>query len=381
MRLRLILLLTLFFASHASACMWDYDTLRDEQRGLPGVLEIINGHYEQRSDFFYRDRIAKMQTLLAADPNNQPAIDNLAVALFRVGQREQAIATLVDKERRFPNQYTTASNLATFYMLSGDSASAVPLLEKALQINLNAHFGREKYQLQLAKFLIEAAAAHEYPTKDFLGVDPFASRYPPTTQPDDEPPFADPAFVHSHWNQAVPLTPEQDAAMKGILGMIRFGTNRSPDLFYALGNLLTAKGDRNLATRAYARAVALKHPRAKEIEELSKQIRGSIAKDGPTDESIQQEWQAGQAWADSYMAYSDALIRAGKDSEDESNFATFYRSAGSQTAPLGFAWRDWLPKRTSGYEILVYGLLLLIPVLILRFTWQSIRRRRKRVAA
>jgi hypothetical protein len=35
----------------ASACLWDYDTLRDERRGLPGIAEVLAGQWEKHSQF------------------------------------------------------------------------------------------------------------------------------------------------------------------------------------------------------------------------------------------------------------------------------------------------------------------------------------------
>ena len=354
-----VILLT---AIPASACMWDYDTLRDEQKGLPGVLEILSGRYEQRSLFFYRDRIEKMRKLLAAKPDDQAAIDNLAVALYRTNEKDNAIAVLLDKEKRFPDQYTTSSNLATFYMLSGDSASAVPLLEKAIKINPDAHFGREKYQLQLAKFLVEAAKQKEYPTDDFLGttlLQAAESRY-------------------TNWSKPGDLASEDAKAMQGILGMIRFGTDGSPDLWYALGNLLMKKGDRHLAVRAYNRAIETGHPRANEIKDLAKTAESSISEGQPvmpTPEQIRKERDAGMAWSREYMAYTDNLIRAGKDPENESNFESFYDRAGRATIPVPFDWREWFNAHRFPTTLLLAVGALLAAIATLRLA-RTLRRRR-----
>lgn len=60
-----IILLTL--CSSCLACLWDYDTLRDEKRGLPGVAEVLAGQWERHSDFFYQQRIKAMRENLAGD--------------------------------------------------------------------------------------------------------------------------------------------------------------------------------------------------------------------------------------------------------------------------------------------------------------------------
>jgi len=379
MRFRNVLIAVLLLVSTATACIWDNDTLRDEQRGLPGVFEVLVGQYERRSDFFYHDRIDKMKALLARDANNESAYDNLAVALFRVGQHDQAIATLAEKEKRFPDRYTTASNLATFHMLSGDSASAIPLLEKALKVNPDAHFGREKYQLMLAKYLVAAKDAEEYSTEDFLGNQPF--RTLPSTNPatPSETKLApNYKFAFANWHEAEPLGDEDAAAMKGILGMIRFGTDKSPDLYYALGNLLTKRGDRNLAVRAYARAIDLMHPRSADIKDLSRLVGGIISGEKPTLEVMQKERDAGQAWAKKYMDYTDDLIRARKDPEDEKNFDKFYQRAGVSMPGMGFSLSDWIPNRASGVAM---GIIVVSALgMTLTTSWLIRRWRRWRAA-
>ena len=39
-------------ASPAMACLWDTDTLLDEQRGMPTIFSILAGKWERHSVFF-----------------------------------------------------------------------------------------------------------------------------------------------------------------------------------------------------------------------------------------------------------------------------------------------------------------------------------------
>lgn len=326
-------------ATHA--CIWDKDTLRDEMRGLPGVAEALAGKFEKRSEFFYRDRVARMERWL----DDHESIDNLAVALFRIGEFDRAVTVLQDKEKRFPDQYTTSSNLATFYMLHGDSPSAIPLLEKALKINPNAHFGREEYQLKLARFLVASATQPVDPhVRDFLGQSAFgdASVRPSTkpVDPDDYEPTG-----RGFRGGILLSAKESEKAIAAIVGMIRFGTENSPDLYYALGNLLAQRGtargfdtgDKHLAIRAYLRAIDLKHPQAEKIkrlaEVLAQQIENEETLEFQQNEFVK-ERAAGQAWAQAYMDFSDQLIRDGKDPDLESNYEPFYAKHGVAVVPM-----------------------------------------------
>jgi tetratricopeptide (TPR) repeat protein len=351
----------------ARACIWDYDTLRDEQRGLPGVAEALAGRFEKRSLFFYQDRVARMQAHLQSKPDDLAAIDNYAVALFRVGQTDRAVAVLLDKEKRFPDQYTTASNLATFYMLSGDSASAIPLLEKALRINPDAHFGREEYQLKLARHLVDLAAhPGEIPESDFLGVRWYS-------QPASMPSGTTRPFVPRIVSRS---GKEVDAkAIDAIVGMIRFGTEQSPDLFLALGNQLRLRGDQHLAVRAYSRAIELGHPQADLIREAAGAAVRLLHPESTLEAQIEEfnvDRKQAAVWADAYMAYADQLIRDGRNPDDESLYTAFYRDNGPATPTVGFTLGERIDRvlprgqydRSTALLIIILCLGLLAVVLI-----------------
>ena len=81
--LAIVMLLTL--APPASACLWDNDTLMDEQRGLPSVAAVLAGKWERHSAFFYEQRILASRKKLDADPKNLAAMDDFAVALEKTG--------------------------------------------------------------------------------------------------------------------------------------------------------------------------------------------------------------------------------------------------------------------------------------------------------
>lgn len=339
-------LLAILWATHSvTACIWDKDTLRDEMRGLPGVAELLAGRFEKRSEFFYRDRVARMERWLVDHPDDQDAIDNFAVALFRVDQFERAVAVLQEKEKRFPDQYTTASNLATFYMLHGDSVSAIPLLEKALHINPNAHFGREQFQLQLAKFLVASATQPtDLRVRDFLGQSGFGdASIRPSTNPID-PEDYEPLGRGFRGGIDLPQA-TRDKALAAIVGMIRFGTENSPDLYYALGNLLAQRGenrgyntgDKHLAIWAYLRAIELHHPQAEKVRRLAEVLSQQIESEEDLElhaAQFAEERAAGHAWALAYMDFSDQLIRDGQDPDLEANYAPFYKKNGVAVVPI-----------------------------------------------
>ena len=137
------------------ACMWDYDTIRDEKRGLPGIAEILAGRFEKHSRFFYEQRVVCMTTLLRSDPKNLDAWDNLAVAYEKLDDRDKAIETILKKNRIASGQYTTYANLGTFYLHKGDLENGILAIRKAIEINPDAH-SDGRISAQVAEFLLAA---------------------------------------------------------------------------------------------------------------------------------------------------------------------------------------------------------------------------------
>lgn len=371
-----MILVLLSLSPVARACIWDYDTLRDEQRGLPGVLEALTGRFERRSEFFYRDRIQRMERHRVASPFDLAAIDNHAVALFRIGEIDRAIEMMKEKESRFPNQYTTSSNLATFYMLSGQVEPAIPLLEKALTINPNAHFGRERFQLELAKHLVDpnrnqstliqhdSAEPREIELKDFLQV---TWSKLVLKHKDDDANHAVPWIVVNPGKE----TPE---AVTAIIGMIRFGTEQSPDLYLALGNQLTMRGDLHLAVRAYFRAIEEGHPDSRHIEVVVERLVDRLWPETTVAherERFEAERVEARRWSQAYQDHADQLIRDGGNPDLEANYESFYAQHGKSSLNLipttGERLRGWLnlnphqmSKLVTFFAILAAGIAILL---------------------
>lgn len=137
-----------FFAlpplSHA--CLWDRDTIASEKARFPGVEEVIFGNFPRHSKEFYEWRKATSEAALTSDPSNLALYDDLAVAQHKLGDHEGAIATMKKKDAIKPGLYEMLSNTGTFYIYTGNLTAALEQIDKALAVNPNAHFGREKYQ-------------------------------------------------------------------------------------------------------------------------------------------------------------------------------------------------------------------------------------------
>lgn len=264
----------------AVACLWDYDTIKMERYRFPETLELITGKFLRHSPEFYKWRIKNRIYRLEKEPSNLNLLDDLAVAYDKTGQHELAIATAQRAEKLQPNRYETVANLGTFYLHSGKFAEGITHIERALKINPEAHFGREKYQKLLVEYLLQrrengplnlplsTVCFRDAPiatTKQPIPVSPLPGEIAVTDT------FAD--FLVSL--EAAPSTENDEeqpnirrgldadtaaAALKGVLGMMKFGKYDSPILLETLGVLL-ARGEENnksdgklLAARAFLKA-------------------------------------------------------------------------------------------------------------------------------
>jgi len=272
----LLALLLSSLAAPAAACLWDYDTLQMERERFPGALELIVGKFLRHTDEFYEWRVKDRRAKIAAhdagekkltDEDLARAYDDLAAALDKLKRHDEAIATIRKKAERLPKtgEYETHANLGTFLAHSGRLEEGVAELKRAIEINPEAHFGREKYQVLLIEYVIEKRGQNEanslplLPDQRLNFVNDTAAcgfaEWVLARNGLDQPPYEDPETKKS---KPTETDAELDRAIKGVLGMMRFGDYRSPVLLEALGDLLLARSSQKdaklLAARAYLKA-------------------------------------------------------------------------------------------------------------------------------
>ncbi len=366
MRVRLIAML-LLLAAPAAACIWDYDTLRDEQRGLPDVAAVLVGKVERHSDFFYEQRIERMREHLAEQPDDLDAIDNLAVAHEKLGDFDRAIDLLTPIVEANPERYTALANLGTFhlhrYLKHGSSADlniGITFIERAIEVNPDAHFGREKYQLALAEHIRDGKPG-SFVMPMLLG-----PRYDELLNEPEEL-----ARVMEGVLRGRNVSGDEiDQAVAGIVGMIRFGTGTSPHLFEALGDLLAARGDKHLAVRSYLRARELGQAEAGDIDALLEQIHGEPS-EADVAADLAKERQQADAWVTAFRSYEDDLIRQGGNPTEAGFYDAFYEQQGLAEMELGFAIEDHVPRSPANrlaLLVLTGGVMLVIGLVLLRLS-------------
>lgn len=252
----MIFLLALLCPSAVDACLWDGDTIAMEKARFPEVLDVITGNFPRHSREFHEWRVTKSMDLLKADPMAMAVYDDLAVSQHKLGNHEAAIETMKKKEAIKPGVYETYSNMGTFLIYTGDLPKAAQFIKKALSINPNAHFGREKYQL----WLIEWVSAGKPVLTDKTGPNDDLSLRPQG--------YA--AHVLSRQpvaQRAVFTEALRQDAIKGVLGMMRFADHDNPILLEALGDLLLTGKKRPNATNLAGMSFLLASQVTKDADE------------------------------------------------------------------------------------------------------------------
>ena len=329
----MLLLIVLALSIPAAACLWDLDTLAVERSRFPTALELITGKFLRHSPAYYRWRVENRTERLVDEPDNLALYDDLAVAYEKLGEHEKAIETTLKKDKLKPGLYETHANRGTFYIHAGRLAEGLEQIERAIEINPDAHFGREVYQKLLVKYVLEKR--EQGGGKLPLPLDT-SGRYESPVG------FATHVMVArfgEDWHEETLETrqPEFEKAIKGVLGMMRFGNFDSPVLLEAAGDLLLSRGypedAKRLATRAYLRAsYEASDPQARDAyQTIARQsVGGQSVGIGNTDQlpfesleaTFKQEVDEAESWYQSLQADEQRWIDEGRDLDLE--FASKY---------------------------------------------------------
>jgi tetratricopeptide (TPR) repeat protein len=333
-------------AGPAAACLWDRDTLADEQRGLPEMAAIITGRYERHTPEFFERRIREAQSRLkTADGETAKALlDDIGVAYDRLDRQPHAISAMREKISRFGVDYTTAANLGTFYAHAGDMDQAENWIRRAVKINPDAHFGREWVQLRAIQYFRDLRKAKTPEAKQKV----------------------------KFWDRDI-----DKRAVEGAAGIIKMGDRAVPEIYVALGEALREQEHNSLAVMAYWRAMDLggpKHPLYPEWEreaaDTLRKIRTDFIPRLISRADYDKHRAYAERWVAAYQAHERALVGAGRDLEAIANYRDFYRKWGTprEPYPRPFLILGLSPFVWAGAALAVGGALF----------WRRLRRRRRK---
>lgn len=270
------------------ACIWDSDTIDDELRGVPEAAVLATGRWYRHGQAYYEERVL---ALGSKESLTLEEFDDLAVAYERLGRREEALKALKRKLRKLqetPNrehQYRYHANKGTILAHLGRFDEAVRELNKALEINPDAHFGRERYQIDLIRYVAAAKKNPElWSEHNFLSWAGYESGWPTTL------------LRPSNYRASFEAAKRDDTAdaFQAIAGMLRFGGLEGPELYRALGDLSLAQQNLNLAWLFYLKALDKGHPAQEEIEASVQVIEEHWKEAGYSDHPTRDQYRESQ---------------------------------------------------------------------------------------
>lgn len=166
-------ILCVLIVQSVNACLWDRDTLAMEAELFPGITEVITGRFDRYPALYYEMRLERVTQELENTPGNLSLYDDAGVASDRLGRHDEAIEWMRKKRAALDaldepddeHEYRYLANLGTFHIhrwLSigadredmQDAETARDLIERAIELNPDAHFGRERYQLLAIEWIL-----------------------------------------------------------------------------------------------------------------------------------------------------------------------------------------------------------------------------------
>jgi tetratricopeptide (TPR) repeat protein len=231
------------------ACGWSWETYAAEAKALPCVHDALVGYFPKHGDAYHRAVIAAVDYGASWAPAYTAGLDAKGLALMHLGHLEEAKRVMLARLAAAPNAYPTHANLGTLYTFTGEYEKALAHVDRAMDIEPKAHFGREKYHRKLVEYLRDVKADPNVRlTHTFLGVAP---------SPADRTLGSKARYEKAGF---------QDDAIDALVSMIAvYGAESLADIYLTLGELLALRGYPKLAWTAYKRASELGHPREKDL--------------------------------------------------------------------------------------------------------------------
>ena len=397
---------------------------------LAMVHDVLHDRYPRHGKDYYAERNRRVKRALeelearaggAPKPTAEyfALLDDLGAGLDHLGKHDEAVAVLRDKLKRQEKQglggralYTSFANLGTFLMhgnfgqaMAGNATAkervreGLALIHRSIEVNPQAHFGREIWQAVLGEFLL---AAIDDPQR-LLHYDMIGNRLSNDVLPQGSMRHAIPkgyfderALVRflehpddgqeaaqfrigitrvgaeEGWAKAVRTSHQKpvpfDEPVLGIIGMWRLGSGANPHFALALGETMNRVGQRHLAWCGYERAARLakrfwpdpkiqqalvKHCRARQLR-----IENSLPSDegARLREHFDTELARGQKYQQAYQKDEAERIRAGASIDDPHFHDAFYQRHGRIATPVGNV--DWAQVREKTYRYPVIGAFL-----------------------
>lgn len=375
------------------------------------VHDVLHERFPRHGRAYYLERNKLTQAKLDAGMSDVgPLVDDLAVGLEFAGDHGGAIRLLRAKlakqlEQKQPNSelYSTYANLGTFLILGPfrqvrpgneeDKAilrEGLAMIENAVAINPDSHFGREAWQAAIIQYMIRL---YDNPRllldTDMLGnlltdtptaMSPMVRGRRVSLAGDDlsrdylakKVSWADACDARQRIAKLHVLLPEDkyvpfDEPTLGIIGMWRLGGGAHPYFAIALGETMYRVNQPYLAWNAFERAGRMAElvwpdPQLQAKFRAHCLARQSLIESSlPRDETsrlrsaFDKELAHGKAFQKDYEDYEASQIAVGKSIDDPAFYDAFWANRPPIVTPPGDS--DWYRVQRKGWSASLSALL------------------------
>lgn len=233
----------------ASASLWDDETSQLNAVPYQTVMQVLVGNHLKHSQNYHFWRISMYEDAWNKNPDSLILYDALAVSYHLTGRTNDAIRLMIAKERKKAGEYSTYSNLATFYIADRELYKARFYAQKLLN-KFSPLALRDKYQVYWIDYLLECAARKgatkklrrkiTLPVQGNFTVDDLAENRKISEIPNFYTFLAEKFAPRKKKN--ILLTEKQvDEAIFAMVQLLRFSHSENIILIEAIGDLLLGK--------------------------------------------------------------------------------------------------------------------------------------------
>lgn len=308
----------LLLCTLAGACLWDYDTLSMEAKKMPEVVDAIVGRFDRNPPLYYEMRLERVAKELETSPERLDLYDDAAVACDKLGNDDDGLVWLARKRdmlqridpdgKRSDDWYRYYANVGTLRVHRwakdgmrkeevSELEQAIVEIEAAIEINPDAHFGREWVQVGLMRVI-----------KSYL------------TEGKEAAAMSRSSLMQGH-------KPSELAT--GLVGLITLGAAwESPDIYHLLAGGTVLFRERNVEALARLRRQELiVEGRASTAGDDAEKVFGTLGSGGSFGQSaseIEAAYKALRANADEYhrnrTEFMMARLKAGRHPDTDPDF-------------------------------------------------------------
>jgi len=372
-------ILSFFFAAilPAAACIWDRDTLREEAKGKLDTVKAITGWFDRYPPHYYEMRLERVTEELKANPKALDLYDDAGVACSRLGRHDESIEWMAKKKAVLDSlpmgsaneeRYRYLSNLGTFHLLRwiarpqevrsadlSDLEVSEAAVAQALVLNPGAHFGREKFQMMLIRWLLEK--------------NPFGA---------DKSDQGNANFLNLEGkilDRAVDILNSGDftyeEARLGVTGLIQLGAAwQSVDTFRTLQMCLHGEGHSYISHLSYLRQKELSdsgarslHPSAKVRDQITPISSGGFENIDRVDRFYREARRAADTRNSAWTDYQEKRFALGMHPDTHPDFWSEWKEPGFPKMPgptLTERMERNIPLTAVGLIVLVLGSLFAV---------------------